>query len=299
MNRRHTWLIATHSARHSVRGGIGLVFLLASLTFGLLVAHYVLLGVEQVGKQTPTADAAEVLAQIGRRAKPMVAWVLVDKDSAQVPEARRAADAWATYLIEERPAILSAIFLILLFGWPLVVSFGAFDLYSSDIGSRQLRYQLLRTDRSSIFFGRLLGMLGTFALVLVLLGLGVTSYIALKLPVYGAGPLFVWAAYGTIAMFCVSVPYVALCAWISAACRSAFLSMTITSAVIGGVPLFATIAATWTPFASWLHYALPWPFQTRLFHPEPGRVALAVLGCGLQTVVFLWLGHRRFTRRDL
>ncbi len=282
-----------------MRGGIGLVFLLAALTFGLLVAHYVLLGVEQVGSRAPTLDPAEVLAQIGRQAKPLVSWVLVDKESAQLPEAKRAADAWAAYLIEERPAILSAIFLILLFGWPLVVSFGAFDLYSSDIGSRQLRYQLLRTDRSSIFFGRLLGMLGTFALVLLLLGVGVTSYIAVRLSIYGAGPLFVWAAYGMLAMFCVSVPYVALCAWISASCRSAFVSMTITSAVIGGVPLFVTIASASTPYASWLHYVLPWPFQTRLFHPEPGQVVFAFLGCAAQTAVFLWLGHRRFTRRDL
>lgn len=307
MNGRHTLLIAKYSARYTVRGGIGLVFLLLSLSFGLIVAHTMLQPVEMIGRQMEQqgmqGDAADrtahVLAELTRHAKAPVSWLLSTKSGDADPDGARAADEWASYLLEGRPAMLSAIFLILLFGWPIVVSFGAFDLYSGDIGSRQLRYQLLRADRSSIFAGRLLGMLLTFVLVLVLLGVTVTGYIGLKLSVYGWGDLIAWSVYGTTAMLCVSVPYIALCAWISASCRSSFASLTLASLVIGGVPLFALLGRLSHEAADYVLYLLPWGFQTRLFHPDAGQVALAVGGCAVQTLLFLWLGHRKFTRRDL
>ena len=309
MDARQTLLIARYSARYSVRGGIGLVFLLLSLTFGLLVAHIMMQPVEALGREyakqgrsgVGTEEAKnEVLRQLTEHAKEPVAWIVSEKKGGDPdPEARREATRWASYLLDDRPAMLSAIFLILLFGWPLVVSFGAFDLYSGDIGSRQLRYQLLRTDRSSIFFGRLLGMLFTFVAVLALLGITVTGYIGLKLPMYGWGDLVAWSLYGTVAMLVVSVPYIALCAWISACCRSSFGSLTFASLVIGGVPLFAMLGRMTHDAAAYLLYLLPWGFQTRLFHPDAGQVALAIGGCVLQTALFLWLGHRKFTRRDL
>lgn len=307
MNSRHTLLIARYSARYSVRGGIGLVFLLLSLTFGLLVAHFMLQPVEMIGKQMAqrgngsNAEAtAQVLQELTRPAKEAVSWLLSTKsEGAADPDATRAANAWASYLLDDRPGMLSAIFLILLLGWPLVVSFGAFDLYSGDIGSRQLRYQLLRADRGSIFAGRLLGMVFTFVAVLVMLGVTVTGYIGLKLSVYAWSDLIPWSLYGTAAMLCVSLPYIALCAWISASCRSSFASLTLASLVIGGVPLFAMLGRMTHEAAGYVLYLLPWGFQTRLFHPDAAQVALAVGGCALQTLLFLWLGHRKFTTRDL
>jgi len=303
LNARHTLLIAKYSARYSVRGGIGLVFLLLSVSFGLMVAHFTLQSVEagrqlvarELGGEDPRSRE-EVLRHVSNEVKRPVAWML---QKSETPEAKAEATRWATYLLDERPAILSAIFLILLFGWPLVVSFGAFDLYSSDIGSRQLRYQLLRTDRGSIFFGRLLGMVFTFVAVLVLLGATVTTYIGLKVPVYGWGDLLVWSVWGTAAMLVVSMPYIALCAWISASCRSAFASLTLTSLVIGGVPLFALLGRLYHEAANYVQWVLPWGFQMRLFHFDVAQVGLAVGGCALQTAVFLWLGHRKFVGRDL
>ena len=56
MDGRKTLLIAKYSARYSVRGGIGLVFLLLSLTFGLMVAHIMLQPVEMVVKQVTEAN---------------------------------------------------------------------------------------------------------------------------------------------------------------------------------------------------------------------------------------------------
>lgn len=311
MNTRQTLLIASYSARYSVRGGIGLVFLLLSISFGLLVAHLMLQPVEMVGKQVrdrmqnqSEQDSRErALSLLTQQAKPVVAWMLdTSSDSeAKVRGERRATggDDWADYLLDKRPGALSAIFLILLFGWPLIVSFGAFNLYSSDIGTRQLRYQLLRTDRGSIYVGRLLGMVLTFVIVLMLLGVTVTAYMGIKLQVYPWGDLALWMLYGITALIVVSLPYIAVCAWISASLGSAFASLTITSLVIGGVPLVAMLGKLQWEGAEYVNYLLPWPFQTRLFHPEPMQVALAVGGCALQTAVYAWLGYRKFTTRDL
>jgi len=304
---RHVLLIAKYSARYSVRGGIGLVFLLLSLSFGLLVAQAMLqpveLGASQFAKRSRSGDQQEarqyVLEQLTERSKPVIAWMLKPSSAEPDAAADRAADDWTDYLLDDRPGMLSAIFLILLFGWPLVVAFGAFDLYSGDIGSRQLRYQLLRTDRSSIYFGRLLGMLATFVIVLVLLGTTVTAYMGLKLGLYPWPALLGWGAYCTLAMVVVSVPYIALCAWISTGFGSSFASLTIASLVVSGVPLFALLGQRLHESAAYVNYVLPWGFQMRLFHHDPVQVALAVSGCVLQTALFLWLGYRKFTRRDL
>ncbi len=310
MDTRQTSLIARYSARYSVRGGVGLVFLLLSLTFGLMVAHLTLQPVEMLSKQVqermgdqdPEKVTAEVLDLLIEQAAPAVSWVLSKRETgdADTDEAEaEQADAWASYLLNDRPAMLSAIFLILLFGWPLIVAFGAFDLYAGDISSRQLRYQLLRADRGSIFFGRLFGTLITFLIVLVLLGLVVSVYMGAKLPLYGWGELLSWAFYGVTALAIVTLPYVALCAWISSSIGSSFASLTIVSLIIGGVPLLAMFARMTYEPASYISYLLPWGFQTRLFHNEPMQVVLACAGCGVQTALFGWLGYRKFTRRDL
>lgn len=319
MNTRQTLLIASHSARYSVRGGIGLVFLLLSLTFGLLVAHLMLQPVEIAGRQIQEhsknqdeqAARERALKLLTDQAKPVVAWMLESGSgesgsgeaesaaSGRRPSESTPSEVWADYLLKDRPGALSAIFLVLLFGWPLIVAFGAFNLYSSDIGTRQLRYQLLRTDRGSIYVGRLLGMVLTFLLVLLLVGATVTLYMGLKLRVYPWSDLLQWQAYGTVALAVVSLPYIALCAWVSACTGSAFASLTIASVVIGGVPLFAVYGGMQLDAARYLNYLLPWGFQTRLFHPEAAQVALAVGGCALLTMVYAGLGYRKFTTRDL
>lgn len=312
MNRRQILLIAKYSARYSVRGGIGLVFLLLSLTFGLMVAHIVLqpveMAVKQVTEANPDADRDETTRLMLERlsedrvVKDVVSWMLTERSSGNEPDpdAEAEADEWASYLLEDQPAVLSAIFLILLFGWPFIIVFGAFDLYSSDIGSRQLRYQLLRVDRGSIFIGRLIGMIATFTVVLLLLGSTVVLYMWAKLPTtYALSDMISWALQGLAAILWVSLPYTALCSWISASFGSSFASLTITTLVIGGVPLFAMLGRVTHEAAGYVNYVLPWGFQTRLLHHDWWEVAFAGGACLLQAALFTWLGYRKFTRRDL
>jgi hypothetical protein len=51
--------------------------------------------------------------------------------------------------------------------------------------------------------------------------------------------------------------------------------------------------------AKYVLYLLPWGFQTRLFHPDPTHVVAAAGGCLAMTALFCWLGHRKFSTRDL
>ncbi|MCB9877535.1 MAG: hypothetical protein H6835_08045 [Planctomycetes bacterium] len=308
MDTKKALLIARYGARYSVRGGVGLVFLLLSLTFGLMVAHLTLQPVELLSKQVqermqdepPEKVTERVLERLTDEARRPVAWLLSERTAAEAtPEQDRRANAWAEYLLKDRPAMLSAIFLILLFGWPLVGAFGAFDLYAGDISSRQLRYQLLRADRASIYFGRLIGTTVTFVLVLTLLGATVAVYMAAKLPLYALTDVLAWTVYGVLALTVVTLPYLALCAWISASVSGAFTSLTVVSLVVGGVPLVAMFGRMSHEAAGYVNFLLPWGFQTRLFHYEPTQVALAGAGCALQTVLYTWLGYRKFTRRDL
>jgi ABC-type transport system involved in multi-copper enzyme maturation permease subunit len=289
---RHVQLICGYSLRHAVRGGAGLVFLLVALLFALIVANVVISPVEQIVRQQERAgyevEPAAVVDQLTQFGRPVIAWALGDGDG-----------RWADYLLIERPALLSAIFLVLLFGVPLLVPLGAFNQTAGDIGSRGIRYLLLRTERPNIFLGR---FLATALFTTVVLGFAVATialYLGFKLRIYGGWEIATWSLYGFVALAVLAVPYVALCSWISGAGESALLSLVVCVLVIGGVLLLAGIGGFYWEPARYLRWLLPWGVQNRLLSPTLLGSALAVAACGAYTACFLYLGNRHFARRDL
>lgn len=100
------------------------------------------------------------------------------------------------FLVEKKPALLSAILLVMLFGMPFVISFLAFNQISGDVQSRGLRYLLLRTGRSSIYFGRFLGVALFFTRVMGFIIATIVLYLGLEVRIYPATPLLVWSAQG-------------------------------------------------------------------------------------------------------
>lgn len=310
---RHVQLIAFHSTRYSVRGGIGLVFLVLAMTLGLLTAHLVLTPVEQaahkVAVQTAGSSAAameQVVDEFVVRGTPTLqSWFLgADRikssgDIQAESAALRDLDRWTEFLLMDNPALLSAIMLLLLWGWPFIIACGAFDLFSGDIANRGLRYQLLRTDRGSIFLGRFAGMALTFTFVLGLLMSTVVLYIGLRVQIYSWSELAYWGAYGLFAMLVMSMPYMALCAWVSASIASSFGSLTVAMLVIGGVPLLGVLGDSIHDIAGNVLYALPWGFQHYLFHHDATIATLAAAGCMGFALLFCFLGYRRFVTRDL
>ena len=182
---------------------------------------------------------------------------------------------------------------------PFLVAIGGFNQFSGDVGSRGLRYLLLRTERANIFFGRFIGTtIYTICVVAILVAV-VVLYLGGKVGIYGWGELFIWAGWGILALAIVCVPYVALCSWISASIDSPLASLVVSKLVIGFVPAAALIAGmAWEP-GGYLKYLLPWGIQNDLLHPDAGPIVVASAACLGYAVVFLALGYRHFSRRDL
>ena len=212
---------------------------------------------------------------------------------------RSSTDEWTTFLLYDRPALLSAIFLILLFGMPFLIPFLAFNQVSGDVQSRGLRYVLLRTERSNIVLGRFIGTAVFSAAVTVVIIATITFYIGVKIRIYPAGELTMWALHAFCALAFLMLPYIAVCSMISATVDSPFLSLVLTQLVIGGMPLLVLIGSlAWKP-AVYLKYSLPWGVQNYLLHPNPLYCVGAVLALLGYTALFLGVGYWRFETRDL
>jgi hypothetical protein len=308
LNRRHLWLVSTYSTRHAVRGGTGLVYLLLTLACGIVVAGAVLAPVEQAKKQKPPPGAEaltdeQIVDYLVAEARPVVEWAVV-KDTTDLPEEEKleavdAAQEWASYLLDERPALLSAIMLILIFSLPFLISCGAFNQLSGDVQTRGLRFQLLRTERANIYFGRFLGTAAYSAIVLAILVVTIVVYLGLQIRIYDWGDLIAWGGWGYVALVILSVPYIAVCSLISAYLDSPFGSLAMCVLAIGGVPLVALLGSLQWEKAAYVKWLLPWGIQNNLLHHSGGMLAVAVAACLGYSALFLALGYRHFAKRDL
>ena len=153
----HIRLIALYSMRFAMRTGGGIVFIMVLLTVGFSIASLFISPVE-VMLSKAGVSTAETLAETYRQIstsdtiKSAVSWI-TGADPAQ-----------SSYLITEKPALLSAILLFLLMFIPYTTCLGAFNQTAGDIGNRGFRYLLLRTERRNIFFGLFVGAV-TFTVI--------------------------------------------------------------------------------------------------------------------------------------
>ena len=323
---RHIRLIGTYWMRYVIRSGAGLVFLLIALVFGLSVAHIVLMPVEQImvqkAKDSQEASREKIVSTIVEFGRPVIRWTLGIKSDEEdpssaalqegvfspsegaiveqmIPQQQGQRDPWTSFLLDERPALLSIIFLILIFGMPFLISFLAFNQIAGDVQNRGLRYVLLRTERANIFIGRFMGTAIFSTLVIAFIIATITFYLGVKIKIYSAGPLAAWALHGFLALAILMLPYIALCLWISTLADSPFLSLVLAKVVIGGVLLFAFLGSlAWKP-AIYLNFALPWGVQNHLLHPELAHSLGTALACLGYMSIFLCLGYYRFETRDL
>ncbi|MHC4559112.1 MAG: ABC transporter permease [Planctomycetota bacterium] len=323
----HIRLISLYWSRYAVRSGSGLVYLLIALIFGLFVAHILIMPVEQLmaeqQRRTGQTDPHAIRNAIIDIGRPIIQLVLGKKSFKQIVQeaseqqpgfgpyqdgnpipldaGNTAArfDPWTSFLLEKRPALLSAILLVLLFGMPFVISFLAFNQVSGDIQNHGLRYLLLRTERASIYFGRFLGTVVFSTVVMAIIIVTIVFYLGMKTRIYPALDLAGWAAHGFLALAILMVPYIAVCSLISASVDSPFVSLILAKLTIAGVLLAGALGGlAWKP-AKYVTYALPWGWQSNLLHPAPSHWLAAGLACFLYTGLFLVLGYYRFEGRDL
>jgi hypothetical protein len=300
LNLKHVALVARFWSRFALRTGGGLVFLLLLVISGLSVAAAFITPVEEIAK---TRELREASREQGRE---LDTGTLID-EAAKTEEVRDVvswiaeADSTQTdYLLETNPALLSAILLVLLMIIPYLACFGGFNQTSGDIQNRGLRYLLLRTERPNIFFGR---FAGAAFFTLIYLGAVVTLvllYVGLKLRIYAAGPLIGWGLQGYVALLFLTLPYLALCSWISAAIDSPFASLVLCF-LVTGLPLAFLWALASVVNADFDAIAriLPWGWKYDLLHGEAMKRLVAMLMMLLFTSVFLLIGLRSFHRRDL
>ncbi len=304
-NSRDVRLIATYSGRHAIRGGTGLVFVVVLLLGGLFIAHLIMTPLEQIRIQAKREGQAvtdeQILAEIKRNARPLVGWVVGGRQSDEPDdrEAEVAKEEWVDYLLEDQPALLTAVVLVLLYCTPFFVILGAFNLFSGDIQSRGLRYLLLRTERSNIFFGR---YLGTVVFTIILFGLlfgVIIGYMGLKLDVYSWPALLFWGLRAWLAVTVLTFPYAALAAWISSAVDSPFGSLVISNLLVGSIPLFALLGKSNFEWLTYIVYLIPWGTTNGLLHYDLNRVVATIGASAIYSVVFLAFGYRYFAKRDL
>ena len=290
INFSHIWLIAKYSVRFSMRNGSGIIFLLTSVLTVLMVAAMFLSPIEAlIANNDGLAEVtpAQMVQEIGTSEDlaSFINWFLDSESEGQ-------------YLLQEKPALVSCIFLVLLMLIPYLVIFGSFNQTSGDISNRGLRFLLLRTERPNIFLGRYLGTvifcLSTIASSIFLL----LIYIHFKLGVYVGFDLFIWGLRGAFAFFALSLPFIAICAWISAAIDSPFASLTLSTILIGLGAAFLKVFSTQLK-SDWLNKTFPTGWKYELLSSDLGVTLIAHGALLLFTVFFLYVGLKKFQTRDL
>lgn len=294
----HIWMVATYSMRYSLRSGGGLMFMMVLLIAGLSVASIFVSQLEQmllkVGGDIGAGELARQITEMDA-VRDAVTWI-TGGDPAQTE-----------FLLYARPALVSAIALVLLIVVPYTTCLGAFNQTAGDIGSRGLRFLLLRTERHNVFFGRFLGALlfnfiWTTGLVAV-----IAVFIHLKFKIYPLGTLAAWSTACLFALLLLSLPYVALCAWVSGSLSSAFGSLAMCMVLCGfSILLLLMLKGTLvqrTPLRAddlaWMMRLIPWGWKYDTLHPSLATRSLAVAVQLGFTALFLFGGARAFQRRDL
>jgi ABC-type transport system involved in multi-copper enzyme maturation permease subunit len=296
LRRRHLELFARHSVRHGVRGGAGLIAIFATLLVGLVMAGIVISPLEAMDKELARheLDSAQV-QQVQDRARGDV--IKIAKKA--MSWAIGASDEQADYLTNEKPAMISAILILLMVVTPLFACLGAFNQTSGDNATRGLRFLLIRTERQNIFLGRFIGtalfMAAVFALLFAVLGV----YILAKIHVHPPGAMAAWLVGGYLRMLLFSLPYIALCAWLSGSIDSPFGSLVLSLTISYVWPLFVAIGSAQQSAFGYLGYITPWSYKWWLFSERPWMVAVGAVAMLGFTALLVWFGLSRFKKRDL
>jgi len=292
----HITLIAGYWIRFSLRTGGGLMALFIMLALGLQMAAGVVTPVEFMMTNSADlghteADTAGVIDEISRSDN--IVDVLKGLTGAK--------EADLKYLLREQPALLSGIWVLLLLVFPFMACISGFNQTAGEIGSRGLRYVLLRTSRVNVYCGRFLGAFLFTACSSALMCAVLLIYIGVKFNIYPLADLLLWGAQGYLALMLLALSYLALCAWVSAMLSSAFGALALCFAIAGGSIAAVKIANGVTigvDFA-WLELLLPWGWKYDLLSGDLGTRLLAYAVMIGFTGVFFLLGLRSFTKRDL
>jgi len=285
----HLKLVSGTYMRTSLRSGAGVIFLVLSMIVGLVLA----------GIATLPVETLQLAAKNGQSAQMAFNEAVAKFGPGVIEYFTNASPDTAKYWLADQPALMSLFLIMMLAFLPFLASLAGFNQTSGDIGSKGLRYLLLRTERANIFLGRMVATyVFTLAVVTVIFAV-VAVYTVAKVPYYGTGEVLWWLLRGWFASAMFLLPWVALTAWVSAMMEFPFLSLLISEL---GLVLWIVITYVMGKNVDELHnaaYATPWGYKLWLLDPNPGMVLAGVAVMVAFTGVFTWLGLRHFDKRDL
>jgi ABC-2 type transport system permease protein len=243
-----------------------------------------------------------------------------DRDAAQVTstqgyiELRKAAvekatgDASFAAYVSSVPTSLLIFLKITVWLGPLLVALLGFDVMSSELQHRSVRFWTVRTRRWSYFTGKMLGLWAVVALITFVLT-GIADVVAAAKGYVTFGQVFTWGIRFWLVAVLIAGTWAAIAAFISSCFRSPMLSLLTTFLAFfflfipGAVGFFARarsmIETGIQKDMLWYEYFYPNSYDTLLNSPETTRV-LTALGILVAFIVVANLaGSALFQRRDI
>jgi hypothetical protein len=261
------------------------IFLVLAMLVGLILAGVAVMPVEALAREH---DAAHAFEKLVNEFGPSVLNTFTDASPEQ-----------AQYMLHDHPALIS-VFLVLLFAFvPFLTFLAGFNQTAGDIGSKGLRYQLLRTERANIFVGRAIATYLFTLAVMTLIILVVGVYVVAKVNFYPTGDVILWLLRGWVACALFILPWVALTAWISAMMDIAFLALVICEVGLLVWVILVSVMQKNLEQLAYGRYLTPWGWRNWLLDPSIGRLLSGMAAMAGFAAIFSFLGLRHFDKRDL
>jgi hypothetical protein len=297
-------LIRTH-AKYAIRGGSGMSYVLIVIVVGLIVASVLVDPLDAIRQDYERRTGQKIPADtfMEKTLDALSGFVAYWLDAPQSETDTGSAPVMSppvAHLLKHRPGLLSVMFLILIALEPFMVAFGGFNQLSGDIANRGLRYMLLRTSRLNVILSRFIGTFVFSAVTSFFTIAVVVTYIAIRFDAYSTGALAAWGLWGWAAINIFSLPYFALCLWISTTIASPFAALALAQLATGlPIVVIKLVKARAHGSVEWLDRITPWGWKFDLVHPDAMKVFVAILVMLGFFLLFFLLATRHFLRRDL
>ncbi len=216
----------------------------------------------------------------------------------------------------ELPLVLLVTYWLCAWFLPFFVALMGFDQLSGELGPKSIRFLVVRVERRSILFGKLLtqatllfGVLTIATLMMVAVGGFLDSD-------FTSAMIAKWTLKLLLSWLAIGLSWLALTSMCSALFRQPGVSLVVNVILVfalafislfGGFFRFPGEAAlnaldTMVRGESWaaaLRYVSIWSFSRDLLHPAASRIAAALLVHLGYAALFLGLGERSLARKDV
>jgi ABC-type transport system involved in multi-copper enzyme maturation permease subunit len=206
-------------------------------------------------------------------------------------------DAATAALLRDRPATLSAFFIVAMSLTPFLSIVGACDQTAGDLATKHLRFLIPRVGRSDIFFARFVGATVLVATSQILAGVGATI-VQLYIGGYPVSDVVIYGAQIAATLAIYGIAFVALTSIACAGLGSVGLTLI---TVLGGYVMIIAIAAFLSmsaPAVSYLAYLVPAGVKAQAMQPALADSWWALAALLGYAAAYLIIGRFIFQRRD-